>query len=219
MVALGQRVRSVGMDDRAPGLIHTCRVNVLTPSRLTAVALFALSAAACGGGGSSSGGSPPTVYDTPPAQTVAVPSSSMEPTLHCAAPGSGCEGNIADDVVIDATDGSKVKRGDIVAFRAPPLAERCGSGGTFVQRVIALPGETWEERNGDIYIDGKKLTESYINPDRRDTATSYPSRQIPAGSVFVMGDNRTQSCDSRVYGPVPVVNVSGRVAKIIRHSS
>jgi signal peptidase I len=143
----------------------------------------------------------------------------MEPTLHCATPGSGCEGSVADEVVVEATNGSKVKRGDIVVFTAPPLAEqRCGAGGTFIKRVIALPGETWEERSGDIYIDGKKLSESYVPASRRDTATSYPPKQIPAGSVFVMGDNRTQSCDSREYGPVPFANVSGRVVKIVRHS-
>ncbi len=195
------------------------RAVVAAPRRFAAVVVFVVSAAACGGGGSSNGGSPPTVYETPPAQTVAVPSSSMEPTLHCAAPGSGCEGNIADDVVVEATDGSKVKRGDIVVFTAPPQAEqRCGSGGTFIKRVIALPGETWEERNGDVYINGKKLSESYVTATARDTASSYPSRRISAGSVFVMGDNRTQSCDSREYGPVPFANISGRVAKIIRHS-
>ncbi len=76
-------------------------------------------------------------------------------------------------------------RGDIIVFKTPPLAEqRCGAGGTFVKRLIGLPGETWEEKNGTIYIDGKKLIEPYIEADRRDTGTSYPAAEDPAGHVL-----------------------------------
>jgi signal peptidase I len=143
-----------------------------------------------------------------------IPSSSMEPTLHCARPGSGCEARFSDRVLANRFiyHFRKPHRGDIIVFKTPELAkERCGAGGTFVKRLIALPGETWQEKNGDIYIDGKKLIEPYVKAGRRDTGTSYPARQIPAGTYFMMGDNRSQSCDSREWGPVPRGNLIGEV--------
>jgi signal peptidase I len=143
-----------------------------------------------------------------------IPSSSMEPTLHCARPGSGCEAHFSDRVLANRFiyHFRKPHRGDIIVFKTPPLAkERCGAGGTFVKRLVALPGETWEERDGFIYINGKKLVEPYVRPDRRDSSTSYPPRQIPKGAYFMMGDNRTQSCDSREWGPVPRENIIGEV--------
>jgi signal peptidase I len=143
-----------------------------------------------------------------------IPSSSMEPTLHCARPGSGCEARFSDRVLANRFiyHFRKPHRGDIIVFKTPPLAkEKCGAGGTFVKRLVALPGETWQEKNGVIYIDGKKLIEPYIKPDRRDTGTSYPARKIPEGMYFMMGDNRSQSCDSREWGPVPRKNLIGEV--------
>jgi signal peptidase I len=143
-----------------------------------------------------------------------IPSSSMEPTLHCARPGSGCEARFSDRVLANRFiyHFRKPHRGDIIVFKTPPQAEqRCGAGGTFVKRLIGLPGETWSEKNGFVYINGKKLIEPYVKPDRRDTATSYPSRKIPKGMYFMMGDNRTQSCDSREWGPVPRKNLIGEV--------
>jgi signal peptidase I len=143
-----------------------------------------------------------------------IPSSSMEPTLHCARPGSGCESRFSDRVLANRFiyHFRKPHRGDIIVFKTPPLAEqRCGAGGTFVKRLIALPGERWEEKNGFIFINGKKLLEPYVKADRRDTGTSYPTRKIPQGMYFMMGDNRTQSCDSREWGPVPRKNLIGEV--------
>jgi signal peptidase I len=143
-----------------------------------------------------------------------IPSSSMEPTLHCARPGSGCEARFSDRVLANRFiyHFRKPHRGDIIVFKTPPLAEeRCGAGGTFVKRLIGLPGETWSEKNGYVYINGKKLIEPYIKSDRRDTATSYPARKIPQGMYFMMGDNRTQSCDSREWGSVPRKNLIGEV--------
>jgi signal peptidase I len=143
-----------------------------------------------------------------------IPSSSMEPTLHCARPGSGCEARFSDRVLANRFiyHFRKPHRGDIIVFKTPPLAkDRCGAGGTFVKRLIALPGETWREKNGYIYINGKKLIEPYVKSDRRDSGTSYPARLIPPKMYFMMGDNRTQSCDSREWGPVPRGNLIGEV--------
>jgi signal peptidase I len=103
------------------------------------------------------------------------------------------------------------KRGDIVVFKTPPLAaERCGEGGTFVKRLIGLPGETIEERDGYVYINGKKLNEPYIQSARRDTRTIAP-RKIPPNNYFMMGDNRVSSCDSRSWGTVPRHDLIGKV--------
>ncbi len=146
-----------------------------------------------------------------------IPSSSMEPTLHCARPGPGCEAHFSDRVLANRFiyHFRSPHRGDIVVFKTPPLAKiRCGAGGTFVKRLIALPGETWQEKSGFVYINGKKLIEPYIKPDRRDIGTSYPPRKIPPGMYFMMGDNRSQSCDSREWGPVPRKNLIGPVFMI-----
>jgi signal peptidase I len=142
-----------------------------------------------------------------------IPSSSMEPTLHCAKPSSGCEARFSDRVIANRFiyHLHPPHRGDIIVFKTPPLAEqRCGAGGTFVKRLIGLPGETFEERNGYVYINGKKLNEPYVKKDRRDTQT-VPPLKIPAGRYFMMGDNRVQSCDSRQWGAVPRKNIIGKV--------
>ena len=102
-------------------------------------------------------------------------------------------------------------RGDIVVFETPPkAATECGAGGTYVKRLIGLPGETWQERDGWVYIDGRRLAEPYLRPGRRDDETLKP-RRIPAGHYFFMGDNRRWSCDSRKWGAVPRADIVGEV--------
>ena len=145
-----------------------------------------------------------------------IPSSSMEPTLHCATPGSGCEAGFSDRVLANRLvyRWRKPERGDVVVFETPPLAiDRCGAGGTFVKRVIVLPGETWRMENGVVFIDGKRLVEPYIQPGRRgnDTRTA---KTVPAERYIMLGDNRTQSCDSRTWGSVPEKNLIGKVFAI-----
>ncbi len=146
-----------------------------------------------------------------------IPSSSMEPTLHCARPAAGCESRFSDRVLANRfiyhfTD---PERGDVVVFETPPAAKaKCGAGGTFVKRIVGLPGETVgiRLRGGAafVYIDGRRLEEPYIEHDRRDIGPEEKFK-VAAGSYFVMGDNRSQSCDSRVWGSVPEDNLIGKV--------
>jgi signal peptidase I len=142
-----------------------------------------------------------------------IPSSSMEPTLHCARPGSECEARFSDRVLACrfCYRFTSPKRNDIIVFKTPPLAAvRCGAGGTFVKRLIGLPGDLWEERSGYVYINGTRLNEPYIQPGRRDDRTIAAMR-IPPHHYFFMGDNRASSCDSRAWGTVPRKNLIGKV--------
>ncbi len=146
-----------------------------------------------------------------------IPSSSMEPTLHCARNASGCEAGYSDRVLANRFiyRFRDPERGEIVVFETPPAArQRCGAGGTFVKRLVGLPGERVELRNEGgssyVYIDGKKLDEPYIQPNRRDTRGAE-TFNVPPGQYFMMGDNRSQSCDSREWGTVPRKNLIGKV--------
>jgi signal peptidase I len=146
-----------------------------------------------------------------------IPSSSMEPTLHCARPAPGCEARFSDRVLANrfVYHFRDPARGDVIVFETPPAAKaKCGAGGTFVKRIIGLPGETVQMkiRRGAayVYIDGKRLDEPYIEQDRRDIGPAESFR-VPEGHYFVMGDNRSQSCDSRVWGSVPRANLIGKV--------
>jgi len=142
-----------------------------------------------------------------------IPSSSMEPTLHCARPGQGCEARLSDRVLANRFiyHFQDPKPGDIVVFDVPDIARaKCGAGGVFVKRIIGAPGDTWEEKRGYVYINGKRLKESYLAPGRRDFM-SHAKVKIGKNRYFMMGDNRASSCDSRVWGTVPRKNIIGKV--------
>lgn len=93
------------------------------------------------------------------------------------------------------------QRGDIVVLRVRPEDE------LLIKRVVGLPGDEVEIHDGDVYINGQPLDESYLN---QDTRGNLAPRVVPPLHVFVMGDNRRASNDSRSFGPVHIDNILGR---------
>jgi signal peptidase I len=154
-----------------------------------------------------------------------IPSSSMEPTLNCAKGPAfpGCLGGSSDRVLACriCLDFGPPSRSDIVVFNTPSEAAlKCGEGGTFVKRVIGLPGDTVrEDDSGFIWIRGPdsktfvKLKEPYLSAERRlaDSAHFGQLWHVPPGQYFMMGDNRSESCDSRTWGSVPRNKLIGTV--------
>jgi signal peptidase I len=78
----------------------------------------------------------------------------------------------------------------------------------FIKRVVALPGETVEGRGGAVYVDGQRLREPYLAPDA--VTGDFPAVEVPPDHLWVMGDNRQNSSDSRVFGPIESSSVVGR---------
>jgi signal peptidase I len=152
------------------------------------------------------------VFESEIAKPYRIPSSSMEPTLHCAKPGPECLGSFNDRIIANrlAYDFGSPKRGQIVVFKTTLAAAICGQGGgdsTFVKRLIGLPGDTVSERNGFIFINGKPLAEPYVDPALRDHETG--TWRVAPGHYFFLGDDRNFSCDSRKWGAVPRSNLIG----------
>ncbi|HST18626.1 MAG TPA: signal peptidase I [Gaiellaceae bacterium] len=157
------------------------------------------------------------VFEAEVAKPYRIPTESMEPTLHCARPAVGCEARFSDRVIACKLcfRVGDPRRGQIVVFDAPSQAAlKCGAAGTYVKRLIGLPGETvHEDSNGRIWIDGKELDEPYVTAAARaeDTSTRDRTWHVPKGAYFMMGDNRGNSCDSRVWGAVPRSSLIGPV--------
>lgn len=144
-------------------------------------------------------------------QAYFIPSGSMIPTL---------EKN--DRVLVNklSYDFHDVNRGDVVVFARPANEDPTGIP-DLIKRIIALPGETVQLRNGDVYVDGALVRESYLveqvstRPLRNDAIPGCIDGDpinctVPEGYVFVMGDNRTGSRDSREFGPIPIDSIVGR---------
>jgi len=103
------------------------------------------------------------------------------------------------------------KRGDVVVFKFPGELEE-----KYIKRIIGLPGETVEVKNEEVYINGKKLIEGYL---AKDLATSQLSAQnkwtLQNGEFFVLGDNRLNSNDSRVWGSLPKEYLIGKISYVV----
>jgi len=156
-------------------------------------------------------------FEAEVAKPYRIPSPSMEPTLHCARPAQGCEARFSDRVLANRFiyHFRSPHRGEIVVFNTPKAAkEDCGEGGTFVKRLIGLPGDRLhEDPHGFIYVNGRKLDKPYSPAHRRRQDTQYAgeSWDVPKDEYFFMGDNRGQSCDSRRWGSVPRSDLVGPV--------
>ena len=106
------------------------------------------------------------------------------------------------------------KRGDVIVFHAPPEAGcPTGTGCDFIKRILATPGERVAVQNNHVYINGQKLNESYIPSDFETIAGKFiKGRTVTLGpdEYFAMGDNRSHSSDSRVWGPVDKSEIIGK---------
>ena len=105
----------------------------------------------------------------------------------------------------------EVQRGDVLVFKYPEDPTR-----DFIKRTIGLPGETIELRQSRVFIDGKSIDEPYLDLMRpggqvaADIRGEFGPRVVPDGHLFMMGDNRGDSQDSRYWGPLPIEYVKGR---------
>lgn len=100
------------------------------------------------------------------------------------------------------------QRGDIIVFTPPgesPDSE------PYIKRIIGLPGDQVSIRDGGVYINGQRLNEPYaLGPTMYRGFAASQDFVVPRGDVFVLGDNRNNSSDSRVFGPVPISNIIGK---------
>ncbi len=137
-----------------------------------------------------------------------IPSQSMEPTLH------GCPTCNPDRLLVDKLSYKlhSVHRGDVVVFSRPPAAP--STDADLVKRVIGLPGETVRGSGGTVYVNNRALTEPYVAP-ACDGTRDFDPVTVPAGDVFVMGDNRCDSLDSRIFGPIQQSTIVGRAFVIV----
>ncbi len=147
-------------------------------------------------------------------QAFFIPSASMEPTLEK-----------GDRVIVNklSYDLHDVNRGDVIVFELEP--DQVGPDGIkdLIKRVVGLPGDVIETRDGVVYINDRALDEPYladgtVTGDPEDGQNpAIPRQTVPEGHVFVLGDNRSNSADSRYpyRGPIPVDTIVGRAFVLI----
>ena len=140
-----------------------------------------------------------------------IPSSSMAPTL-----------GVYDRVLVQKAffTWRDVHEGQIVVFSHPRL-DHCGPReGDLVKRVIALPGQTIYSSGNSIYVNGRLLAEPYLphsDPLGPPIASSQHPYRVPPGEFYMLGDNRSDSCDSRYWGPIKGSSMIGKVVLVWWH--
>jgi signal peptidase I len=145
-----------------------------------------------------------------------IPTGSMLPTL-----------GLYDRILVQKAFFSwhDLHEGDIVVFSHPPRDHCPGpAGGDLVKRVIALPGQTIYSSGNNLYVNGRLLAEPYLphpdpfGPPIPDASRQHPYR-VPSGEFYVLGDNRSDSCDSRYWGPIRGTSIVGKVVLVWWHNS
>lgn len=135
-------------------------------------------------------------------QPVVVEGTSMLPQLHDG------ERLLVNKLVyyrIQSVSWGHIERGDIVVFWFPNDPDK-----SYVKRVIGLPGETVELKNGRVLVDGKELNEDYLDKEYTQTMPPPMTKKVEEHHYFVMGDNRDNSSDSRYWGLVPEKYIYGK---------
>ena len=136
------------------------------------------------------------------AQPVVVEGTSMLPQLH---DGERLLVNKLVYYKIQTVGWGHLERGDIVVFWFPKEPDK-----SYVKRIIGLPGETVEVRNGKVLIDGQELNETYLDAEHNKSLPTFAPRKVEDHFYFVMGDNRDNSSDSRYWGLVPEKYIYGK---------
>lgn len=135
-------------------------------------------------------------------QPVVVEGTSMLPQLH---DGERLLVNKLIYYKIQSISWGHIDRGDIVVFWFPNDPDK-----SYVKRVIGMPGETVELRNGKVYINNIELNEDYLDTEHNQSLPSWPPKKVEDHHYFVMGDNRDNSSDSRYWGLVPEKYIYGK---------
>lgn len=139
-------------------------------------------------------------------QAFRIPSESMEPTLQD-----------GDRVLVNKLSyrGGVPNRGDVIVFHRPAtFPAQAGEPEDLIKRVIGLPGDTLVTLNGQLYVNNRELIEPYLHEGATTSMIETPI-VIPDGEVFLLGDNRNNSTDSRMFGSVPVDSIVGRAFLIM----
>lgn len=136
-------------------------------------------------------------------EPFSIPTESMCDTLRAG------DSVLAEKITLEL--GETASAGDVIVFENP---EKDSEKDVLCKRVVACAGQTVDMKNGSVYIDGKKITEDYAKGDSyplylgKGKHISYPYK-VPEGEIWVMGDNRENSADSRYFGPISEDSVIG----------